>query len=133
MRELSIRASSVDASASSLSGGNQQKVVFATWLEAAPQLLLLDDPTRGVDVGTKREMHRLIRALADEGVAVVLCSTDLAEVAQLCDRVVVFRRQSQVGALTGSELSEHSVLEAINALPLSASSSQMGEGCPDEF
>jgi ABC-type sugar transport system ATPase subunit len=120
VRRLSIRAGSLDSPAGSLSGGNQQKVVFAKWLEAKPQVLLLDDPTRGVDVGAKREMHRLVRALADEGVVVVLCSTDLAEVAELCDRVLVFRRQSQVGELTGDDLTEHAVLEAINALPLAA-------------
>jgi ABC-type sugar transport system ATPase subunit len=117
MAELSVRASSPDALAGSLSGGNQQKVVLAKWLESKPQVLLLDDPTRGVDIGAKAEMHRLIRALADDGVVVVLCSTDISEMADLCDRVLVFRRQDQVGELAGADLTEHALLESINALP----------------
>lgn len=114
---LSVRASSPDALAGSLSGGNQQKVVLAKWLESKPQVLLLDDPTRGVDIGAKAEMHRLIRGLATDGVAVVLCSTDISEMAELCDRVLVFRRQEHVGELSGDDLTEHALLESINALP----------------
>jgi ABC-type sugar transport system ATPase subunit len=77
-------------------------------------VLLLDDPTRGVDVGAKEEVHRLIRALADRGVVVVLCSTDNAEMASLCDRIVVFRRGRPVTELSGRELTEHALLEAVN-------------------
>jgi ABC-type sugar transport system ATPase subunit len=117
MTKLSVRAPSANALAGSLSGGNQQKVVLAKWLDANPQVLLLDDPTRGVDIGAKAEMHRLIRGLADQGVVVILCSTDVSEMADLCDRVLIFRRQEQVGELSGKDLTEHGVLEAINALP----------------
>src|ERR1035438_4563435 len=87
MRQLGIRAAA-DAPAGSLSGGNQQKVVFAKWLEVEPQLLLLDDPTRGVDVGAKAEMHRLIRSIAGQGAVVLLCSTEADELASLCERVL---------------------------------------------
>ena len=111
-RRLDVRTRSVDSLAGSLSGGNQQKVVFAKWLELEPQVLLLDDPTRGVDIGAKGEMHRLIRAIADGGAVVVLCSTDNQELAELCDRVAVFYQGTMVGELT--RLDEHVLLEAVN-------------------
>ncbi|MFT4124198.1 MAG: sugar ABC transporter ATP-binding protein [Microbacteriaceae bacterium] len=117
MQSLGIRARSPDVRAGALSGGNQQKAVLAMWLNAEPQVLLLDDPTRGVDVGAKAEIHRLIRTLADAGVVVVLCSTDISEVASLCDRVLVFRQGRRVAELAGEALGEHELLEAINALP----------------
>ncbi|MCR6485773.1 sugar ABC transporter ATP-binding protein [Amycolatopsis sp. OK19-0408] len=98
-----------------LSGGNQQKVVFAKWLEADPRLLVLDDPTRGVDVGARAEMHAVIAALAAEGKPVVLASTDLAELCELCDRVLVFQRGRVVARLTRSELSERALSVAMNA------------------
>jgi ABC-type sugar transport system ATPase subunit len=88
--QLQVRTSSVDQPAGSLSGGNQQKLVFAKWLNAQPSVLLLDDPTRGVDVGAKAEMHALIRAAAEGGAIVLLASTDVDELAEICDRVVVF-------------------------------------------
>lgn len=113
MKQLGIRADA-DAPAGSLSGGNQQKVVFAKWLEVTPQLLLLDDPTRGVDVGAKAEMHRLIRSIADQGAVVLLCSTEAEELASLCERVVVFYRGRITGELTAPGMDQHAVLEAIN-------------------
>jgi len=111
---LRIRSRSVDQTAGSLSGGNQQKVVFAKWLDAQPSVILLDDPTRGVDVGAKAEMHALIRSAAAAGAPVLICSTDIDELASLCDRVVVLY-QGQVSAkLAGDALSTHAVLEAMN-------------------
>ena len=92
VRALRIRSRSVDQLAGRLSGGNQQKVVFAKWLDAAPSVVLLDDPTRGVDVGAKAEMHALIRSTADAGAPVLICSTDIDELVSLCDRVVVLTR-----------------------------------------
>jgi ABC-type sugar transport system ATPase subunit len=97
-----------------LSGGNQQKVVLAKWLEAAPSVLLLDDPTRGVDVGSKAEMHGLIRSAGTRRVTVI-CSTDLDELVSLCDRVVVFRRGRIVAELAGGDLNRHTLLEEMNA------------------
>jgi ABC-type sugar transport system ATPase subunit len=112
--QLEIRTSSVDEPAGSLSGGNQQKLVFAKWLNAQPSVLLLDDPTRGVDVGAKAEMHALIRAAADGGAIVLLASTDIDELAEVCDRVVVFFQGQICADLTGEVLQPHAVLEAMN-------------------
>jgi ABC-type sugar transport system ATPase subunit len=111
---LRIRSRSVDQPAGSLSGGNQQKVVFAKWLDAAPSVVLLDDPTRGVDVGAKAEMHALIRSTADAGAPVLICSTDIDELASLCDRVVVLHQGRVSAVLAGSALRTHAVLEAMN-------------------
>ena len=114
MRALRIRSRSVDQPAGSLSGGNQQKVVFAKWLDAAPSVVLLDDPTRGVDVGAKAEMHALIRSTADAGAPVLICSTDIDELASLCDRVVVLHQGRVSAVLAGGALRTHAVLEAMN-------------------
>jgi ABC-type sugar transport system ATPase subunit len=91
-RRLSIKAASWRAPITSLSGGNQQKVLIARWLALDPSILLLDDPTRGVDVSTKSDLYRLLEELAAEGKAVILVSTDLEELASLCDRVIVMHR-----------------------------------------
>jgi ribose transport system ATP-binding protein len=114
VESLRIRAESVDQPAGALSGGNQQKVVFAKWLDAQPSVFLLDDPTRGVDVGAKDEMHALIRSTAEAGAPVLICSTDIDELAGLCDRVVVFNRGRVSADLAGDSLVTHSVLEAMN-------------------
>jgi ABC-type sugar transport system ATPase subunit len=94
-----------------MSGGNQQKVVFAKWLEPAPALVLLDDPTRGVDVGAKADMVNIIRAVADSGRVVLYTSTDLDEMSQICDRIIVFYRKAAVGELR-PPLSEHQLVDA---------------------
>jgi ABC-type sugar transport system ATPase subunit len=100
---------------SSLSGGNQQKVVVAKWLDADPDLIILDDPTRGVDVGARAEMHSVISGLAAAGKPVLLASTDLAELCDLCDRVLVFQRGKIVTELPREELSEQALSVAMNA------------------
>jgi ABC-type sugar transport system ATPase subunit len=114
VERLRIRSRSVDQDVGSLSGGNQQKVVFAKWLDASPSVVLLDDPTRGVDVGAKAEMHTLIRSTASAGVPVLLCSTDIDELASLCDRVVVIHQGSATATLAGDGLTTHGILEAMN-------------------
>jgi len=114
IRRLGVRARSPDTPAGALSGGNQQKIVFAKWLELEPAVLLLDDPTRGVDIGAKREMHAMIRAMADAGAVVIMCSTDNQELAELCDRVAVFYQGAMAGQLSGGQLGEHELLEAVN-------------------
>ena len=114
VHRLRIRAHSVDTTAGRLSGGNQQKVVFAKWLELHPSVLLLDDPTRGVDVGTKAEMHDLIRAEAAAGAAVLIASTDLDELVAVCDRVVVFFHGRAFATLAGDRLAQHTIVEAVN-------------------
>lgn len=113
-RRLRIKMPSVHARLDELSGGNQQKVVFAKWLEADPTVVLLDDPTRGVDVGARGEMHRMVRNLADDGRVVLFTSSDLAELAEVCDRVAVFFGGRVVAGLAGPALTEHGLLEAIN-------------------
>ena len=111
--ELGVKASDVNQRVGALSGGNQQKVVLAKWLDAEPGVLLLDDPTRGVDIGAKAEMHELIRR-ASEKCVVLLCSTDLDELAGLCDRVIVFRGGLIACELSGEDLNRHRLLAEMN-------------------
>jgi ABC-type sugar transport system ATPase subunit len=114
VQRLSVRTPSVQERTGQLSGGNQQKVVFAKWLEVEPSVLLLDDPTRGVDVRTKADMHGLIRAEAGAGAAVVFCSTDLDELAEVCNRVIVFFRGRVCEELSAEGLTKAALLEAMN-------------------
>jgi ABC-type sugar transport system ATPase subunit len=107
---LSIRASSPDQGTWQLSGGNQQKVVLAKWLRTRPRVLLLDEPTRGIDVGAKTEIYALMRALARDGLAVVFASSDLPEVIGLAHRVLVCRDGEVVGRLEGDEIDEERVM-----------------------
>jgi len=98
-----------------LSGGNQQKVVFAKWLATEPRVVVLDDPTRGVDVGVRGEMHRIVGELAAGGAAVLLASTDLAELTEVCDRVLVFVRGRVTGELHGARLTERGLAVAMQS------------------
>jgi ribose transport system ATP-binding protein len=98
-----------------LSGGNQQKVVFAKWMDTDPTVMVLDDPTRGVDVGARAEMHRVVRQFAAQGKVVVVASTDLAELVELCDRVLVLQRGRIVAELAGERLDEKALSTAMNA------------------
>lgn len=99
-----IRTESAEAEVKTLSGGNQQKIVLARWLRRRPRVLLLDEPTHGVDVGARAEISHLIRNAADEGTAVVVVSSDFDELTELCDRVVVLRDGVVAGELGGLEL-----------------------------
>lgn len=112
-RLLQIKCAGVDAPASSLSGGNQQKVVLAKGLCLSPRLLLLDEPTRGVDVGAKHEVHQLVRRLAAEGAAVLASSSDMPELLALCDRIVALRGGRISGELRRGEFSEPALLSLI--------------------
>ncbi|MDB5849108.1 MAG: sugar transporter ATP-binding protein, partial [Rhodoferax sp.] len=115
VRRLSIKVAHTGVPVGTLSGGNQQKVVIGKWLINAPRVLLLSDPTRGIDVGTKQEIYALLRQLADEGVAVMLYSTDYAELIGCCDRVAVFFDGRIVRWLAGDALTEHAlVASALN-------------------
>jgi simple sugar transport system ATP-binding protein len=96
-----------------LSGGNQQKALLARWLAADPELLLLDEPTRGIDVGSKFEVRRLVRDLAAKGMSFVFTSSELEEVVNTCDRVVVLRDRRKVGELAGPEVTEQRVMALI--------------------
>jgi len=114
VEQLGIKISSVDQVVGELSGGNQQKVVFAKWLETEPQVLLLDDPTRGIDVGAKAEIYDLMQKLAERGVVQILASTDPRELAVVCDRVFVFYRGQVCATLEPPHLDAHTILEVMN-------------------
>jgi ABC-type sugar transport system ATPase subunit len=111
---LNIKTSSPFSLASQLSGGNQQKVVIGKWLEVEPNLILLDDPTRGVDVGAKREIYLLIRQMGSEGKIVLFSSTELSELVGLCDRIIVIYRGHVAGELAGDTIDEQNVLHMVN-------------------
>jgi ABC-type sugar transport system ATPase subunit len=111
VKELRLKTASPEASITSLSGGNQQKVILARLLESKPRVLLLDEPTKGVDVGAKQEMFRLIQLLASQGTAIVFVSSDLDEVCDLCDRAIVLRERRLVGELDGAKLNKKNILK----------------------
>jgi rhamnose transport system ATP-binding protein len=111
IRDLAVKCTGPDAPAGSLSGGNQQKVSLARWLATKPCLLILDEPTQGVDVGAKSEIHRLIRRLARDGMAVLLISSDLPEVIGMCDRIGVMRGGTLCAILPGKS-DAHAVMAA---------------------
>jgi ribose transport system ATP-binding protein len=99
MKQLSVRAANAGISVSALSGGNQQKVLFARLLETKPQVLILDEPTRGVDIGAKSEIYGIIAELAKSGVAIIVISSDLPEIVGICDRVLVMREGEIAGEI----------------------------------
>jgi rhamnose transport system ATP-binding protein len=109
---LAIRAPSVDMAVAKLSGGNQQKVMLSKWLNTNPSILILDEPTRGVDVGSKSEVHAIIGELAAEGIGVIVISSDLPEVLALCDRVLVMREGRQMTILDRADADPESVMNA---------------------
>jgi ABC-type sugar transport system ATPase subunit len=111
---LRIRTRSPAALASELSGGNQQKIVIGKWLEVAPKLFLLDDPTRGVDVGAKREIYGLIREMSANGGIVLFSSTELPELIGLCDRILVIYQGRLAGELAGEAIDDRRLLHLIN-------------------
>ncbi|MFC4113212.1 ATP-binding cassette domain-containing protein [Nonomuraea zeae] len=111
---VGARARSMDQAVDQLSGGNQQKVVFAKWLAARPSVLLMDDPTRGIDVGAKAEIYALMGELAAAGTVQLLASSDPRELAGICHRVMVIRKGQVTAVLAGAELTAHAVLEAVN-------------------
>ena len=110
-RDLAIKAPGLGSEVATLSGGNQQKVVIGKWLELAPRVLLLDEPTRGVDVGAKVEIYRLIEALVAKGHAVLLASSDLPEITRLADRVLVLREGRLAGALEGDAITQLAIMQ----------------------
>jgi rhamnose transport system ATP-binding protein len=117
---LQVRYSRVSAPVATLSGGNQQKVVLAKWLARKPALLIVDEPTRGIDVGTKSEVHRLISELAESGVAVLAISSELPEVLTVADRVLVMREGRLAAALTREQATEEAIIAAGTTAPVVA-------------
>jgi rhamnose transport system ATP-binding protein len=109
---FSIRTHTVQLPASKLSGGNQQKVVLSKWLNTEPRLLILDEPTRGIDVGAKAEVHHIINQLAGQGLGILLISSDLPEVLAMSDRVLVMREGQQMGVFSRAEANQEIVMTA---------------------
>ena len=110
MKRLSIAAPSVHTRVGSLSGGNQQKVLLARWLVRDPLVLIVDEPTRGVDVHAKAEIYALLRSLAREGKAIIVISSDLPEVLALANRIIVMRQGAIAGELSARDASEEAVM-----------------------
>lgn len=108
--QLGLRESAIEVAAGTLSGGNQQKVVLARWLARVPKLLILDEPTRGVDVGAKAEIYQLVRKIASEGVAILVISSELTEVLGIADRILVMREGYGVGELAATEANEKRIM-----------------------
>lgn len=108
--ELAVKTPTLDAAVGTLSGGNQQKVVLARWLALEPRLLLLDEPTRGIDVGARQEIYALLRRLAAGGVGILFASSEMEEVLQLADRVVVLREGERMGSLEHDAIDEEAVM-----------------------
>ena len=108
-----IKTASPDTPIKSLSGGNQQKVILARWLLANPVYLILDEPTRGIDVGTKLEIQKLVLKLAAEGKSVTFISSEIDEMLNVCSRLIVMRDRKTAGELTGSDLNQSKIMETI--------------------
>ena len=113
IQALEIKTASKDTPVGSLSGGNQQKVILARWLLTHPQSLILDEPTRGIDVGTKTEIQRLVLKLAEEGMSVTFISSEIEEMLRTCSRLIVMRDRKIVGELRGSRLTQSDVMYTI--------------------
>ena len=113
IQALAIKTPSPETPIRNLSGGNQQKVLLARWLAMQPKLIILDEPTRGIDVGAKAEIEKLVRSLRDKGMAVLFISSELEEVVRDCDRVIVLRDRRKAGELAGGEISEQRVMEMV--------------------
>ena len=109
---LSIRTPSIHHEVAMLSGGNQQKVMLSKWLNTRPQILILDEPTRGIDVGAKAEVHQIINELAGQGLGIIMISSDMPEVLAMSDRILVMREGRQMGVFTRKEATQETVLTA---------------------
>ncbi len=113
IRLLNIKVSSPEQLLKNLSGGNQQKVILARWLVTRPRLLILDEPTRGIDVGTKTEIQKLVLRLAGEGLAVMFISSELDETVRCCNHVAVLRDRNMIGELYGENANQTTIMQTI--------------------
>jgi rhamnose transport system ATP-binding protein len=111
-QNLNIRTPSIETQVDDLSGGNQQKVMLSKWLNAEPKLLILDEPTRGVDVGAKADVHRLVDELAASGMAIIVISSDLPEVLAMSDRILVMREGRSMGIFDVAEADQEVIMTA---------------------
>jgi len=112
-KKLNIKSSSIFHKIQNLSGGNQQKVVLSKWIFAEPDVLIMDEPTRGIDVGAKYEIYTIINQLADEGKAIIFISSELPEILGMCDRIYVMSEGRIVGELDKKEASQESIMRCI--------------------
>jgi ABC-type sugar transport system ATPase subunit len=112
VEQLAVKTAGIDAAITSLSGGNQQKAIIGRWLLAQPKVLLLDDPTRGVDVGAKAELYRLMDGLCRQGLGILVTSSELPELLTLCDRILVLCEGRQTAEFTRAEATEQRIMEA---------------------
>jgi ribose transport system ATP-binding protein len=119
-KSLNLRYDDIRQPASSLSGGNQQKVAIAKMLSVRPKVILLDEPTRGVDVGAKAEIHRILRALAQDGVGILVISSELPELIGVCDRVLVVREGEITGEVAGDRMTEENIMYLASIEPAQA-------------
>ncbi len=113
IKVLNIKTASRETPVGSLSGGNQQKVILARWLLTHPDYLILDEPTRGIDVGTKLEIQKLVLKLAEDGVSVTFISSEVEEMLRTCSRLIVMRDRHIVGELKGQDLTQAKVMKTI--------------------
>ena len=111
MAALNIRSPSPETLVVNLSGGNQQKVVLAKWLVMSPKVMILDEPTRGVDVGAKAEIYRLMRSLAGQGTVILMISSDMEEILNVSDRVAVMHEGEISGALERADCTEENIMQ----------------------
>ena len=118
---LNIRVPHAQVRAGGLSGGNQQKLLISRWVAIAPRILILDEPTRGVDVGAKSEIYRMMQQMAQQGVAILMISSELPEVVGMSDRVYVMREGTIAGELSGEQISQENIMTlATGAQPVQA-------------
>lgn len=113
IRALNIKTADAETPIMNLSGGNQQKVLLARWLAMQPSLIILDEPTRGIDVGAKAEIEKLVDALRKQGMSVLFISSDLEEIVRICDRVAVLRDRQKVGELAGTQVDANRIMNVI--------------------
>ena len=118
--EVGVKTAGTEAPIVGLSGGNQQKCIISRWLKTKPTVLLLDDPTRGIDVGAKAELYQVIDRLCREGLAIIVTSSELPELITLCDRILVLREGQLAGELSRNEFSEHRIMELATSAPTPA-------------
>ena len=113
IRALNIKTADAETPIMNLSGGNQQKVLLARWLALQPSLIILDEPTRGIDVGAKAEIEKLVDSLRKDGMSVLFISSDLEEIVRTCDRVAVMRDREKVGELSGAQIEPNRIMSVI--------------------
>ena len=111
VKELRVATPSIRQTVKNLSGGNQQKVVLAKWLASKPKVLILDEPTRGIDVGAKQEIYSLMSDLANQGIAIIMVSSELPEILGMSDRIVVMHEGRVKGELTREEATQERIMQ----------------------